>query len=329
MKETFKCYRVFETESGVETRIVEMGFDDLPEGEVLVKVSYSALNYKDALSASGHKGITKQYPHTPGIDASGVVVESTSAEWSKGDEVIVTSYDLGMNTHGGFSEYIRVPAEWVVGLPSGMDLKQAMVLGTAGLTAGISLRQMEKMGQNPAMGPVLVTGSTGGVGSMALQILQSAGYEVMASTGSQEKKELLIEQGVKEVFDRAFLQEDSKRPLHKPLWAGAIDTVGGITLAEVIKRTGWNGSIAVCGLVESPNFATTVYPFLLNGLNLLGVESATYPKAERKMVWDKLSGEWQPNLNKVVIKEIGLQELDENIGLMLQGKTFGKVVVKL
>ncbi|MEM9931885.1 MAG: YhdH/YhfP family quinone oxidoreductase, partial [Bacteroidota bacterium] len=225
---TFKAYRVTEGEGGkFERNIVERKIADLPEGDVLIKVHYAALNYKDALSFSGNKGVTRKYPHTPGIDGAGVVEQSNTSAIAIGSKVLVTSYDLGMNTDGAFAEYIRVPAGWVIPLPESLSLKEAMIIGTAGLTAGMGLYKMEKMGQSPDQGPIVVSGATGGVGSMAVGILAKAGYEVMASTGKESMADYLKALGASRVVCREFINDDSSRPLMKPKWAGAIDTVGG------------------------------------------------------------------------------------------------------
>ncbi len=307
--------------------IIERKIEDLPDGDVLIKVHYAALNYKDALSFSGNKGVTRKYPHTPGIDGAGIVEESKSPDFKVGDKVLVTSYDLGMNTDGAFSEYIRVPAGWVVPLPSGLSLRESMIIGTAGLTAGIGLYKMEMMGQSPEMGNVVVTGATGGVGSMAVGILAKAGYEVTASTGKSENTAYLKSIGATEVVDREFVNDNSSRPLMRPQWAGAIDTVGGNTLATLVKGCKSEGSVAACGLVSSPILSTTVFPFILNGVHLLGLDSANFPMEKRKAVWNKLANDWKlPNLENLVT-DCSLEELDPYIDAMLKGGSKGRVVV--
>ncbi|MEM9326937.1 MAG: YhdH/YhfP family quinone oxidoreductase [Bacteroidota bacterium] len=329
-KITFRAYRVTEDDTGKFSRaIVERTTEDLPEGDVLIKVHYAALNYKDALSFSGNKGVTRKYPHTPGIDGAGVVVESQSSDFSPGDQVIVTSYDLGMNTDGAFAEYVRVPAAWVVPLPSGMSLHESMVIGTAGLTAGIGLHKMEQMGQTPSKGPLAVSGATGGVGSMAVGIMAKAGYEVIASTGKSESADYLKGLGATEVVDREAISDDSSRPLIKPKWAGALDTVGGNTLATLVKGCKAEGNVTSCGLVGSPVLPTTVFPFILNGVNLLGIDSANYPSADRLHVWEKLAADWRlPNI-KGLTTTIQLDELDPYIDEMLKGMSKGRVVVDM
>lgn len=327
-KTSFKALRITEEEDGKFVRsIIERNIADLPDAEVLINIKYAALNYKDALSAIGNKGVTRSYPHTPGIDGSGVVVDSKHAGFNKGDEVLVTSYDLGMNTDGAFAEYISVPADWVIPLPDGLDLLESMIIGTAGLTAGIGLYKMELMGQKPDQGPVVVSGATGGVGSMAVGILAKVGYHVIASTGKEDANEYLKELGAAEVVDREFTNDDSSRPLIKPKWAGALDTVGGNTLATLIKGCQPEGSVAACGLVGSPKLATTVFPFIINGVNLLGLDSANYPMAERQKVWNKLADPWKiPNLDTITTI-CTLEELDPYIDQILKGGVKGRVVV--
>ncbi len=331
MNETsFKALRITEDESGNFHRtITTRNVAELPEGDLLVRVHYAALNYKDALSATGNKGVTRQYPHTPGIDGAGIVEESQHPDFHQGDQVIVTSYDLGMNTDGAFSEYISVPAGWAVPLPDGLDLKDSMIIGTGGVTAGIGLHKMEMMGQKPENGPIVVSGATGGVGSMAVAILSQAGYEVIAATGKEDATSYLKSIGATEVVDREFINDDSSRPMMKPKWAGAIDTVGGNTLATLLKGCMPNGNVASCGLVGTPNLSTTVFPFILNGINLLGLDSATLPMDQRKEIWNKLSGKWSiSNLEKIATI-CSLEELDPYIDKMLKGEARGRVIVEM
>ncbi|MEM9722883.1 MAG: YhdH/YhfP family quinone oxidoreductase [Bacteroidota bacterium] len=327
---TFRALRVTEQSDGAFTRnIIERKMEDLPQGEVLIRVHYAALNYKDALSATGNKGVTRKYPHTPGIDGAGEVVESKTDLFEVGDKVLVTSYDLGMNTDGAFAEFIRVPAEWVIPLPKEMGLKESMIIGTAGLTAGIGLYKMEKMGQHPEQGPIIVTGATGGVGSMAVSILAKAGYEVMASTGKTDAADFLTQIGAAKIVDREFVNDDSNRPLMRPKWAGAIDTVGGSTLATLIKGCHPEGSIAACGLVSSPILSTTVFPFILNGVNLLGLDSATFPKVQRLAVWKKLATSWRISDLESMATTCGLEELEPYVNAILKGGVKGRIIVDL
>ncbi|MEL6652422.1 MAG: YhdH/YhfP family quinone oxidoreductase [Bacteroidota bacterium] len=326
---SFHALRITESADGQFTRqIVQRTTDELPEGEVLIQVHFAALNYKDALSSTGHKGVTRKFPHTPGIDAAGLVASSTDPAFSEGDKVIVTGYDLGMNTDGGFGGYIRVPAEWVIPLPDTYTLEEAMVVGTGGFTAAIGLYKMEKQGQHPDQGPIVVSGASGGVGSLAVGILAQAGYEVKAVTGKADAHEYLRTLGAKEILGREDVDDNSGRPLLRPTWAGAIDTVGGNTLATLLKGCGRGGNVAACGLVASHKLDLTVYPFILNGVNLLGIDSATFPRAERLKVWQKLANEWRvPQLDQIA-SHISLEELDPYIEQILQGKTRGRIIVK-
>jgi len=326
---SFKALRVEEQADGTFTRTIQSRLlSDLPQNAVTIEVKFAALNYKDALSASGHKGITRNFPHTPGIDASGVVVEDTTGTFDVGAEVLVTSYDLGMNTDGGFGAYIKVPAEWVVPLPKEFTLQKAMELGTAGYTAGLALYKMEQSGQEPAMGPILVTGATGGVGSMAVSILAKAGYEVIASSGKADKIPYLKSLGATKVIDRAAVNDTSKKPFLKTQWAGAIDTVGGNTLTTIFKACGLNGNVAVCGLVGSDEIITTVYPFIIKGNNLLGVESATTAMPTRLKVWENLATKWYIDLPKSAVEVISLEDINQAIDKILEGKVTGRVLVK-
>ena len=328
----FKALSIEETADGkFERKIIQKKIDDLPPGEVLIKVQYSSLNYKDALSATGNKGITKKYPHTPGIDAAGVIEISRNQNFAVGDEVIITGYDLGMNTCGGYAEYVRVPAAWIVNKPQSYTLKECMIIGTAGFTAATALLKMEFLGARPFNGPVVVTGSTGGVGSMAVAILAKAGYEVIASTGKKEIDEYLKHLGASKIEDREYVNDASGKALLKPRWAGAIDTVGGNTLATLLKGCKTEGCVVSTGLVSSPELNTSVFPFILNGVSLIGVGSAETPMPLRLMVWNRLCNEWNIKDKLAAIeKEATLEELnDKYIDLILAGKMMGRVVVKL
>ena len=328
MKNPFKALVVRENTDGTFSRKIEdKTIEQLPTGEVVIKVLFAGLNYKDGLSASGHKGITRKYPHTPGIDASGIVESSEDNRFKKGDEVIVTSYDLGMNHDGAFAEYIRVPANWVVKKPENLSFEKSQQFGTAGFTAALALYKMIQGGQKPEMGKIVVTGATGGVGSMAVALLAHAGYQVIASTGKSEK-EYLTSLGATEIQDRSFTSDDSNRPLLRPKWAGAIDTVGGNTLATLLKACDRNGNVATCGLVASPDLSTTVYPFILNGINLLGVESAECSMNLRTELWKKLGNEWNVNLPEDSATYISLEELNPYLDAILEGKTKGRIIVK-
>lgn len=327
-----KTYRAMVVEeSGGKTfsrRIAEKSVDQLPAGEVLVKVSWSSLNYKDALSASGNRGVTKNYPHTPGIDAAGRVEESSSASFQPGQEVIVTSYDLGMNTSGGFAEYIRVPAAWVVPLPAGLDLRESMIFGTAGFTAGMSVWALTQH-VAPGDGQILVTGATGGVGSLALAILGKLGYSVAAVSGKPEAVEFLARLGAARILTRTEACEGSGRPLLKGVWAGVIDTVGGEILAAALKSTDLQGVVTCCGNVASPELPINVFPFILRGVSLVGIDSQNCPMAHRRRIWDKLATAWKPDLLNELGREVSLEGLEKEIALILQGGQVGRVIVRL
>jgi putative YhdH/YhfP family quinone oxidoreductase len=310
-------------------QVTAKNVSDLPPGDLLIEVHYSSLNYKDALSATGHKGVTRNYPHTPGIDAAGTVVESASPQWRSGDPVIVTGFDLGMNTSGGFGRYIRVPASWAIKLPGNLTDKESMVYGTAGLTAALALLALEDHGLRPSQGEVLVTGATGGVGSLGVALLARSGYRVVASTGKESEKEYLTRLGAAEIVSRDAVNDTSGRPLLKARWAGALDNVGGNILATAIKSTQNGGAVAVCGNVASADLPLTVYPFILRGVSVLGVGSAECPMERRLQAWNKIAGEWKLDNLDVLYSECSLEDLDAKIGDILQGKIRGRVVVNL
>lgn len=325
----FKALRINETDEGFKKSIESCTADQLPDHDVLIRVHYAGLNYKDALSGSGHKGITRNYPHTPGVDAAGVVVEDRTGKFREGDKVICTSYDLGMNTWGGFSEYISVPVEWIVPLPEELSLEESMVMGTAAFTAGLALWKMEKSGQSPEMGPIAVTGATGGVGSMAVAILSMAGYQVLASTGKDSEHDFLKSIGASRCIPREETNDDSGRPLLRSKWAGAIDNVGGNTLVTLLKACGKEGCVASIGLVDSPDFAMTVYPFILNGVNLLGIDSAETPLEWRTAIWQKLANDWKSPAFSNMGRIVALDDIASEMEAMLAQKSLGRVVAKL
>lgn len=326
----FTALQVRENASGeFEQRLVERGIDELPAGELLIRVRYSSLNYKDALSASGNRGVTKRFPHTPGIDAAGVIEASSVAEFGVGDEVIVTGYDLGMNTAGGFAQYIRIPASWALKRPQGLSLREAMVLGTAGLTAALCVDKLEQAGLTADAGPILVTGATGGVGSIAVALLASLGYEVAASTGKAEQGEFLEALGARQIVPRNELLAGMEKPLLKEQWAGAVDTVGGDILFNVLKSLRYGGSAACCGLTAGVGFKGSVLPFILRGVNLLGVDSVELPLVVKASMWDKLSLQWKVQGLERLVSEIGLEQLPAAIGRILAGQQVGRVLVRV
>ena len=325
----FKAFWVEKTDDGVAHSVIERSTDDLPEGELLVKVAYSSLNYKDAMSAKGLPGVTRNYPHTPGIDAAGVIVESTDSGFAEGDEVIVIGYDLGMNTAGGYGQYIRVPANWAVKMPAGLDAREAMIIGTAGFTAALCVDKIEQMGAQPSDGPVVVTGATGGVGSVAVALLAKLGYDVVASSGKAEKDDYLKSLGAGSVISRADLSEENKRPMAAETWAHGIDTVGGEILSNVIKGLKYSGSVAICGLVASPAFSTTVLPFILRNVNVLGVDSVELPLAKKQEIWHRLATDLKPDALDKMTTEVTLDGLSDVIDSIIQGGVSGRTLVKL
>lgn len=327
MAKTFAAMVVEEGLDGIFTRhIREKNVDELPRGDVLIRVYWSSLNYKDALSASGNRGVTRKYPHTPGIDAAGIVEVSDSERFAPGDRVIVTSYDLGMNTAGGFSQYVRVPADWVIPLPAGIDLRESMIIGTAGLTAAMSVDALRSH-VDPDRGEILVTGASGGVGCMAVALLAGLGYRVCAASGKDPV--FLLGIGAKEVVGRAEVDDISGRPLLKSRWAGVIDTVGGNILATAIKSTLPQALITCCGNVASPDLQLTVFPFILRGVSLVGIDSQNFPLRERTILWQKLATEWKPRRLVSMAREVQLAGLDTEIESILQGRQQGRIVVRL
>ena len=281
----FRALLVEKTDEGFERSIVERNLDDLPDGDVLIDVQFSSLNYKDGLSATGNPGVTRNFPHTPGIDAAGVVVESRSESFKEGDEVVVIGFDLGMNTSGGFGARIRVPEGWVVPLPAGLSLEQSMILGTAGFTAALSVHKLEATGMQPESGPVLVTGATGGVGSVAVMLLAKLGYSVTAVTGKESQHDFLKGIGATDIISRDEARAGADRPLGRETWGGAVDTVGGEILFNAVKSLNYGCSLAACGLVDSPGIPATVLPFILRGVNLLGVDSVELPLPQKAEIF--------------------------------------------
>ena len=327
-KQSFQALVAEEQNNEFITSVKERQMTDLPEGELLVKVCCSSLNYKDALSASGNKGVTSSYPHTPGIDAAGTVVSDDSDQFKAGDKVIVTSYDLGMNTDGGFAEYIRVPAAWAVPLPDGLSLEESMMLGTAGLTAAQSIHAIsEKI--SPADGEILVTGATGGVGSLAVAMLSKLGYSVCALTGKASAGDYLKSLVAESIIDRNTFVEENKRPLSKPRWAGVVDAVGGDILASAIKSTKPLGIVTCFGMVGSPELSLTVFPFILRGVSLVGIDSQSCPMDLRQNLWTKMASAWKPDNLSSLIERISLQQVPGAIEKMLSGQHQGRMLVDI
>ena len=327
---TYKAFEVREeTEKNFVGTIVEKSALELAEGSVSIEVCYSSVNYKDALSASGSKAVTREYPHVPGIDAAGTVLASTDSNFAVGDEVVVTGYDLGMNTAGGFGQQVTVPGGWVTKLPVGLSLRDSMVLGTAGLTAGLCVNKLLLNGITPEAGKVLVTGATGGVGIIACALLVKLGFEVVASTGKLAEAAKLTALGVSEVISREAFSEENPRPMLKESYAAAVDVAGGTTLVNVIKSLSYGGSVAACGLVDSPALSATVLPFILRGVNLLGVDSVELPLAQKQQIWNLFANEWAPTDIDSLAETIVLAELPAVLAKVLAGGAIGRYVLDL
>jgi acrylyl-CoA reductase (NADPH) len=326
MDGSFYAWQVVREGEAFRGRIVTLPIGALPPGDVLIKVGYSSLNYKDALSATGNPGVTRKYPHIPGIDAAGTVAGSAAGPFKPGDPVIVTGYDLGMDTDGGYAEYCSVPADWVVPLPAGLSLRETMILGTAGFTAALGIRHMLHNGLTPEKGPVLVTGAAGGVGSVAVSILAKLGFQVTAASDPAQA-DYLREIGAAEVISRETLNTESPKAMLREQWAGAYDTVGGKTLENVIKSMRYLGVIANCGMVGGGTISTSVFPFILRGIKLLGTDSVQCPMDLRLKVWEKLAGEWKPDRLERLVRTITLDGLGDAIQIILNGKGTGRTLV--
>ncbi len=326
---SFDAFWVERADDGMRHQVVTRNVDDLPEGDVLVEVFYSSLNYKDGMSAKGILGVTRDYPHTPGIDAAGIIRASSDPTLPVGEEVIVIGFDLGMNTPGGFGQYIRVPSGWVVPMPAGLSLRESMILGTAGLTAALCVEKLLWMNAAPEQGPVLVTGATGGVGSVAVALLANLGFEVIAMTGKTDQNDYLSGLGAETIIGRESLQENSNRPMLKPLYAHAVDAVGGPILSNVIKSLSPQGSVAICGLVASSSFDVSVLPFILRGINVLGVDSVELPLEDKARNWTKLAEEWRLANLEAMATEVELGGLSESIEKIMEGGVVGRTLVRL
>ncbi|MDZ7716679.1 MAG: YhdH/YhfP family quinone oxidoreductase [Balneolaceae bacterium] len=325
---TFKALVVSERDDGSYHReVTERSVDSLPDNDVLIRVHYSALNYKDALSATGNKGVTQQFPHTPGVDAAGIVEESTDSRFSAGDKVIVTSFDLGQNTSGGFGEYIRVPGDWIVPLPENLSLKESMIYGTSGFTAAYGLHHILHNETIPNDGPALVTGATGAVGSFAVGLLAKEEFNVIAATGKMDQKSFLKSLGASEVIHRDTVTAVPDRPLLSSRWACAIDTVGGGMLDAVIRQTKHNGTVACCGNILGGELNTSIYPFILRGIALMGIDSGICLMPRREKIWAKLANEWKLDFLESIHRKCTLSELDKEITKILNGEQVGNILL--
>jgi acrylyl-CoA reductase (NADPH) len=326
--ERFKAFRIFEQDGKSAGRFVDLTLDDLDPGEVVIEAHYSGVNYKDALAATGAGKVIRRFPCVGGIDVSGTVASSSDARFKAGDQVLVTGYDMGVAHDGGYAEYVRVPADWVVMLPQGLSLFDAMALGTAGFTAGLSVHRLEQNELRPESGKVIVTGATGGVSSLAIQMLSQLGYHVVALTGKDSEHDYLKSLGAKEILSRKDLQMGT-RPLEKALWAGALDSLGGETLAWLTRTMQQNGAIASYGNAGGIELHTTVLPFILRGVRLLGVDSAATAMPLRHRIWQRLATDLYPKLLERVAHRVPLKELPQVFPLLLQGKQRGRSVVEI
>ncbi len=326
MGKLFRAIVVEEKDNRFEITLKDRELDSLPSGDLLIRVLYSSINYKDALSCSGNRGVTRNYPHTPGIDAAGIVEESNCDEFKKGDEVIVIGFDLGMNTSGGFAEYIRVPKGWVVKKPENLTLRESMIYGTAGVTAALSVDKLINYGIKNGDGKVAVSGATGGVGLFSVAILHKLGFTVSAITGKMSESEFLKSFGADEVLERSQFEQVSSKALLKPQFNAAVDTVGGEILVNIIKSLNYGGAVAACGMAFSPNINLTVFPFILRGVSLLGIDSVEISKYD---IINKIATIYKlDNLDRFVT-EIGLEDVADAVKNMLSGRIKGRYLVKI
>ncbi|TDR44037.1 putative YhdH/YhfP family quinone oxidoreductase [Tahibacter aquaticus] len=327
--ESFRALRIHNDAKGYRAGLETVSLDDLSPGEVVIKSAYSSVNYKDALAGTGKGKILRQYPMNGGIDVAGYVVASSDPGFKEGDAVLCTGSGLSETRDGGYSEYVRLPAQWTVPLPAGLTLRESMILGTAGFTAALSLYRMEQNEQHPDQGPIVVTGASGGVGSLALAILTQAGYEAHAITGKIEQFDWLMSLGAKQCISRHELYW-GQRPLETSRWAGAIDNVGSEMLAGLTRVIHPYGNIASCGLAGGHDLATTVMPFIIRGVSLLGIASSGTARATRERVWERLAGEWKPSqLDAICTREVGLDQLSGVFDTMLAGGSLGRTLVNM
>lgn len=330
MNATLKAFVINKINNEFITTVKEIQIDELPKSDVIIKVAYSSVNYKDGLASIEDGKIVTNYPFIPGIDLSGTVVHSNNPKFSEGDKVIVTSYELGVKHFGGFAEYASVPADWIVSLPDNLSLEEAMIYGTAGFTAALSISQLERIGMSPEKGKVLVTGATGGVGSTVIMMLKEKGYEVVASTGKVEEYDFLKKLGASDVITREEVCGEKIKTLDKQQWAYAIDPVGGNTLAAIVSKLQYGGAVAVSGLTGGGNVQTTVFPFILRGVNILGIDSVYCPLEIRKILWDRMANDLKPsNLHLVLREKCTLEDLPTTLKKILHGRNIGRTVVKI
>ncbi|GAM14154.1 NADPH:quinone oxidoreductase family protein [Mesobacillus selenatarsenatis] len=328
--DNFKAFMVNKTDSDFSAEVKTIGLEDLPAGDVVIKIAYSSVNFKDGLASIPNGKIVRSYPFVPGIDLAGTVVRSEDNRFKEGDEVIATSYEIGVSHYGGFSEFARIPAKWIVPLPKGLNFREAMVFGTAGFTAALSVHRLEENGLTPEKGKVLVTGATGGVGSVAVAMLAKRGYHVVASTGKASEHEYLRKIGAEEIISREELVGEKTKPLDQQLWAAAVDPVGGKTLSAILSKLEYNGSVAVSGLTGGTDVPTTVFPFILRGINLLGIDSVYCPMDTRKLLWQRMATDLKPEgLLETIENEVSLEELPGVLASILKGENRGRTIVKM
>jgi acrylyl-CoA reductase (NADPH) len=330
LPETFRCLLTNRDDTGrVTASLAERRLDELPPGEVLLRVAYSSLNYKDALAAAGHPGVNRTFPGIPGVDAAGVVVQSGVYESVPGDLVLTTGFDLGSNRWGGLAEYVRVPADWIVRLPLGLSLRESMILGTGGLTAAMCVEALRRHGVTPEGGDVVVTGASGGVGSMAVAILARLGYRVFAVSGKPQAAEFLKRLGATEIVPRDAVDDASGKPLLSARWAGGVDTVGGNILSTLLRSTRHDGCVAACGLAQSAELPLTVYPFILRAVTLAGIDAAWCPLALRHYCWEQLAGPWKPDRLDEMAELISLDDVLKRLADFPAGRVMGRIVVQI
>lgn len=327
--DSMRCFLVEKRDDRISADLATRPTAELPEGDVVIRVQYSSLNYKDALAARGHPGVVARFPHIPGIDSVGQVVESNDSRFIPGQQVLATSYEIGAARWGAYAEFLRVPADWVLPLPGGLTPRECMVLGTAGLTAAMSIDALVERHIEPSAGEVLVTGASGGVGSLSVAMFSQLGYEVVAVSGKPAARDLLIRLGARRILGRDEVVDTSSRPLLKAMWAAAIDTVGGTTLSTIVRSLQPGGVVTACGLVGGAELPLTVYPFILRGAQLVGIDSATVPREKRIRLWNKLASDWKPRLLNDLVAEIALDQLPEKIAAILAGQIIGRVVVRV
>ncbi|MYL38848.1 NADPH:quinone oxidoreductase family protein [Halobacillus litoralis] len=329
MSEAFKAFVVNKTEDDFTADIQSLTLNDLPEGDVTIQVHYSSVNYKDGLASIPQGKIVQSYPFVPGIDLAGTVVSSDDSRYEEGQKVIVTSYELGVSHFGGYSEYACVPGDWIIPLPENLSLSEAMVFGTAGFTAALSVHKLEQAGVKPEDGSILVSGATGGVGSMAVAMLKKRGYHVTASTGKESEHDYLKHLGAQDIIPREELSPEKVRALSKQRWAGAVDPVGGKTLATILSEMKYGGAVAVSGLTAGTSVPTTVFPFILRSVNLLGIDSVYCPIETRKTIWNRIADDLKPEGLDEMKNEITFDQLPQTLSDILEGKTRGRTIVKV